>query len=224
MTTKCAKYVSFGLAIIMALGIKMAVVADTVHAAPPVEATTVTVPKTAPEANTDTLIIETAPEMLLPSEIGFDFRALESTGFSYEDIQTIFELEAIRIVNEVRMSYGLQPLRLHNGLARIARLRTEEMVYYNVRGHVSPTTGLEHTAHARAMGLNLAYAGENAGRGPRTPQDIIDGWMESTVHREFILSGHSTSRFPDLGHIGIGFSFDERRTAWTLWQTCNNPA
>ena len=157
-------------------------------------------------------------------EVDFDFRALEAAGLAYEDIQTMFELEVIRLVNEIRAEYGLPPLVLHVGLAEVARLRTEEKVIYDVRGHRSPTTGLEHTAHARAMGLNLAYAGENSGRGPRTPQGIVDGWMASCGHRAFILSGHSTSRFRELGYIGVGFSFGERITAWTLWQTCGNPA
>jgi len=211
------------LAGIMAVGISFMATMG-VHASPPPTETITTAPISTQSNNSYTPDDEQVVTITAPEDIGFDFRALEAAGFTYEEIQTIFELEAIRIVNEVRASYGLQPLTLHSGLARIARLRTEEMVTYNVRGHISPTTGLEHTAHARAMGLNLAYAGENAGRGPRTPQAIIDGWLESPAHREFILSGHSTSRFPDLGHIGIGFSFDERRTAWTLWQTCNNPA
>jgi len=142
----------------------------------------------------------------------------------YEDIQTAFEQEVIRIVNEIRAGYGLQPLVFHVELAEVARLRSTEMVYYNVRGHLSPTTGLEHTEHARAMGLNLAFAGENSVRGPRTPQGAVDAWIASTVHREALLSGHSTSSFPGLGYVGVGFAYDERITAWTLWLTCNNPA
>jgi len=110
-------------------------------------------------------------------------------------------------------------------LAEIARLRTEEKIIYNVRGHLSPTTGLEHTAHARAMGLNVVYAGENSIRAGRTPQEVFDVWMDSSGHRQFILSGHSTSRFTmPLRYIGVGFSFSERTTAWTLWQTCGRPA
>ena len=156
--------------------------------------------------------------------IVFDFRALEAAGFAYEGIQTMFELEVIRLVNEIRASYGLPALTLHPELARIARLRTEEKVKYDVRGHLSPTTGLEHTAHARAMGLDVAIAGENSIRGSRTPQETIDVWMDSPGHRDFILSGHSTSRFRERRYIGVGFSFGDRTTAWTLWQTCGNPA
>jgi uncharacterized protein YkwD len=157
-----------------------------------------------------------------PADIGFDFRALEAAGFAYEDIQAMFEQEVIRLVNEIRAEYGLPILALHLELANVARLRAEEMVTHNVRGHLSPTTGLEHTAHANAMGLNLRYAGENSARGSRNPQAVVNAWMNSAGHRDFILSGHSTSRFPHLGYIGVGFYFDEI-TAWTLWLTCNLP-
>jgi uncharacterized protein YkwD len=67
------------------------------------------------------------------------------------------------------------------------------------------------------------YAGENSVRRPLTPQAAVDAWMNSTGHREFILSSHSTSRFSsitELKYIGVGFSFDDKITAWTLWQTC----
>jgi len=160
-----------------------------------------------------------------PADIGFDRWALQTTGFSHEDIQAMFEQEVIRLVNEIRRDYGLPLVALHPELAMIARLRAEEKVIYDVMGHISPTTGLEHTAHARAMGLNVAYAGENAGRRAPNPQMAVNAWMASTIgHREFILSGHHTSRFSEMSYIGVGFSFDERITAWTLWQTCGRPA
>jgi uncharacterized protein YkwD len=68
---------------------------------------------------------------------------LEAAGFAYEDIQAMFEQEVIRLVNEIRAEHGLPALILHPELANVARLRAEEMVEYNVRGHISPTTGLE---------------------------------------------------------------------------------
>ena len=161
-----------------------------------------------------------------PENIGFCFRTLVDAGYIFEDIQSMFESEVIRLVNEIRAENGLSALRLHDDLADVARHRAEEKLAHDARGHISPTTGLEHTAHARAMGLNLAYAGENAILAGRTPQEVVDVWMASNGHRQFILSGHSTSRFTrPLRYIGVGFSFDDRNfTAWTLWKTCGSPA
>lgn len=148
------------------------------------------------EAEIAAVVIPTPPD-----DIGFDRIALEVAGFEREQIQEMFEWEVIRIVNEIRAEHDLPPLVHHPALANIARLRTEEMVKYNVFSHKSPTTGLEHTAHARAMGLNLRYAGENAVSGRRTPQVVVDAWMASSAHRDFILSGHSTSRFRALRYM-----------------------
>jgi len=170
---------------------------------------------------------ETITAVTPSADIGFDRWALVDAWFSYEDIQTMFEQEVIRLVNIIRAEYGLPSVTFRSDIAVVARMRSDEMIVYDVGGHISPTTGLEHTEHARAMGLNLAYAGENMGRRAPNPQAVVDGWMGSTVgHRDFILSGHSTSRFPQMRYIGVGFAFGGERnlTAWTLWQTCGSPA
>ena len=155
------------------------------------------------------------------NEIGFDFRALEAAGMPYEDIQTKFEQEVIRLVNIIRVDYGLPTLTYHADLARVARLRSEEMIEHGTFGHVSPTTGLEPTAHARAMGLNSRVVGENVGSAG-TPDIVVNGWMNSTGHRNFILSGHLDSGAwsnHNLDYIGVGFAFgSDFGVRWTLWQ------
>jgi len=167
-----------------------------------------------------------------PPDIGFDFRALEAAGFSIGDIQAMFEAEAIRLVNGIRAEHGLPPLIHNPELARIARMRTDEIIEHRSFGHISPVNGLEHTDYAREMGVNTSFAGENAAFGHMTPQAAVNGWMVSTAgHREFILSGSAGNRFTgELRYIGVGFSFGDSditfsngtsppgRTAWTLWQ------
>lgn len=161
-----------------------------------------------------------AEEVRRPEEIGFDFRALYTAGVSVADIQDMFEQEMVRLVNEIRAEHGLAIFTQNQDLAIIARSRTDEMIRYGERvGHVSPTTGLEHTEHARAMGLNVRWASENAGGSP-TPQAQIDVWMASASHRDFILGG-SSSEF-----IGIGFSFGGTfgtTARWTLWLSDMQP-
>ena len=209
------KMIRFGLGILMGLGMQVAVLGAGFSAV---------------EAYANTLPITTSVDecniIIPPADIGFDRWALVEAGFATEDIQTMFEQETLRLVNIIRAEYGLPPVAFCNDMARIARMRSDEMIAYDVGGHVSPTTGLSHTEHARAMGLNLAYAGENMGRRAPNPQAAIDAWMSSTGHREFILSGHSTSRFSQMSYIGVGFAFGGERniTAWTLWQTCGSPA
>jgi uncharacterized protein YkwD len=126
--------------------------------------------------------------------------------FPNADIQTAFEMEVVRLVNNIRVERGLPKLIYHVDLARIARLRAEESREVGV-AHVSPTTGLSHTEHARAMGLNTSFAAENTG-GSRLPSRVVDGWMSSDGHRRFILSGEIDNPFGDLPYIGVGFCPD----------------
>ena len=137
-----------------------------------------------------------------------------------ETIQTIFEQEVIRLVNEIRAERGLVPLIYHPELANIARLRALETDLLPDR-HVSRTTGLAHTEHAIAMGLDVSFAGENRGGGQRTPQQVVNSWMNSQAgHREFILSGSNGNRFGnDLIYIGVGFSGNLSTRKWVLWQS-----
>jgi uncharacterized protein YkwD len=146
--------------------------------------------------------------------------------YSYEQVQTILEQEIVRIANEIRQSYGLPAVRFHAELHRIARHRAQESTDYGyISGHISHLTGLAHTSHARAMGLNVQTAGENWAGGRHSPQAVMDSWMNSAGHRNFILAGHATSTWRNaLPYIaaGVAFDYDEFGNVtnfnWVLWQ------
>ena len=178
----------------------------------------------------------------IPSEVVEVMRSGATTRKMLEmfpdiDIQSLFEQEVIRIVNEIRADHGLLPLTYSPELARIARLRAQESLDYGyIRGHISQTTGLAHTDHARSMGLDVRYAGEiwapGTGSGSMARGFTVNGsacpvntWMASPDHRAFILSGLDGNDFgSDLVYIGAGFAFDHypdsitRLGTWTLWQ------
>ena len=175
-----------------------------------------------------------SPDINVLTRNGATWFQLQTAGFNRREIQTAFELEMMRLVNNIRADYGL-PALIHNPeLAHIARLRAEESMYHNTMSHVSQETGLEHTDHAREMGLNVGFAAENLGGTLRTPQALVEQWMNSAGHRRFILSGlnptaeyHYISWDP-LTQIGIGFDFcqrtsgDHNATRSALWQM-NSP-
>ncbi|MCL2568174.1 MAG: S-layer homology domain-containing protein [Oscillospiraceae bacterium] len=144
--------------------------------------------------------------------------------FPGADVRAMFEQELMRLINEIRSSYGLAPLIRHSALSTIARGRADEMIRHNSMSHVSPTTGLAHTAHANNQGLNVFYAGENAGWGHGTPQDMVTAWMESPVHRDGILVGAEGNRltveWATMPYAGVGFASGDTHewgTAWTFW-------
>jgi uncharacterized protein YkwD len=50
----------------------------------------------------------------------------------------------------------------------------------------------------KAYGISYGYAGENIAKGQRSPQEVMDAWMNSQGHRENILS-------PNFTMIGVGY-------------------
>jgi len=53
----------------------------------------------------------------------------------------------------------------------------------------------------RAFGLRYRYAGENIAYGQRTPQAVVNAWMNSSGHRANILNANYTQ-------IGVGYVAD----------------
>jgi uncharacterized protein YkwD len=58
----------------------------------------------------------------------------------------------------------------------------------------------------RDHGVNYKSAGENIAQGQRTPQEVVQAWMNSPGHRKNILSR-------DFTHIGVGY--ESQGNHWT---------
>lgn len=50
----------------------------------------------------------------------------------------------------------------------------------------------------KALGITYKSAGENIAQGQRSPQEVVQAWMDSPGHRANILNGKFT-------HIGVGY-------------------
>lgn len=111
-----------------------------------------------------------------------------------------FEKEVIRLVNEIRVQNGLKPLTEHWELSRIARYKSQDMVDNQYFSHTSPTYGSPFQM-IRDFGLTYRSAGENIAYGYRTPQSVVDAWMNSSGHRANILHSSYTQ-------IGVGYVAD----------------
>jgi len=149
---------------------------------------------------------------------GATWRELLDLGFNRVEIQGAFEREMIRLVNNLRRQYGLWEFTANDALGNIARLRAEESVRHESFTHRSETTGLEHTDHARAMGVNVYFAGENLSGGRMTVQGTLYGWLNSPLHRNFIFVGHHSAgdwvNFRNINQIGVGFDFNADHAEW----------
>ena len=102
--------------------------------------------------------------------------------------------------NEARAANGLQPLTANWELSRVARYKSQDMADRGYFSHTSPTYGSPFQM-IRAFGLSFRTAGENIAYGQRTPQQVFQGWMNSSGHRANILSASYTQ-------IGVGYVAD----------------
>ena len=104
---------------------------------------------------------------------------------------TQYEQEVIRLVNEIRVQNGLSALTYNWELSRVARYKSQDMVDNRYFSHTSPTYGTPFQM-IRSFGLSYRSAGENIAYGQRTPQAVVNAWMNSSGHRANILSSSYT--------------------------------
>jgi uncharacterized YkwD family protein len=100
-----------------------------------------------------------------------------------------FANEVAALVNQERAKAGLKPLKLDSNLSAMALDKAKDMEKNNYFDHISPTYGSPFDMMDK-YGINYAYAGENIAMGQRSPQQVMNDWMNSTGHRQNILNPH----------------------------------
>jgi uncharacterized protein YkwD len=139
-----------------------------------------------------------------------------------------FEIDVIRLVNEIRVEYGLRPLVICLDLSAAARFHSQDMVDNNFFSHTSPSQSDERGYGGRPHNRTERFAGvgsasENAGSGnwrngvggSSTPQERVQSWMNSPGHRAFLLHSQTVA-------VGVGAAvphwegtdIDEAVRAW----------
>ena len=115
-----------------------------------------------------------------------------------------FELEVVRLVNEIRVDLGLAYLQIDNTLMMSARFYSQIMANLNTNlGHNEGPYRVPGATHGgsrevvRAFGGDLRWNGGNGAAGHRTPQGLVTAWMDSPGHRAYIVS-------PEHRFIGVG--------------------
>lgn len=108
-----------------------------------------------------------------------------------------FEKQVVDLTNAERAKEGLKPLEIHSPLMEVAQAKSEDMAKNNYFSHTSPTYGSPFD-QIKSAGISYRSAGENIAQGQRTPQQVVQAWMESPGHRQNIMNANYT-------HIGVGF-------------------
>jgi uncharacterized YkwD family protein/spore coat assembly protein SafA len=124
-----------------------------------------------------------------------------------QDVKAL-ENEVIKLVNVERSKNGLPVLKANWQLSRCARYKSQDMINKNYFSHQSPTYGSPFQM-MESFGLKFSSAGENIAKGQRTPQEVMNAWMNSPGHRSNILSA-------SFSEIGVGLAKDQYgRCYWT---------
>lgn len=129
------------------------------------------------------------PNLIYPGQV-LNIPSLDSSALS-------FEKEVVRLVNKERTSRGLKPLTQNWELSRVARYKSQDMKDNRYFAHNSPTYGSPGKM-IRDFGISYRSYGENIAKGYSTPQAVVDGWMNSSGHRQNILN-------PSFTQIGVGY-------------------
>lgn len=122
---------------------------------------------------------------------------LKGTSSSYTD-------KVIELVNAERAKSGLAPLAADNALSEYAQLRSTELTDNFAHRRPDGSSPLTYV-----LGLNGTHtAGENIAYGQRSPEEVMNSWMNSEGHRANILSSSFTM-------IGVGCYEENGTLYWT---------
>lgn len=117
-----------------------------------------------------------------------------------------YQSRVVELVNEARASAGLPALLVDNGVQQAAQVRAAEQEI--LFSHTRPDGSSCFSALSEA-GVSYRGAGENIAWGQKTPEEVMESWMNSSGHRANILNENFTA-------IGVGLHEDASGTLyWT---------
>ncbi|MDG5470560.1 CAP domain-containing protein [Jeotgalibacillus sp. ET6] len=116
-----------------------------------------------------------------------------------------FEQQVVDLTNAERSKEGLPALELDTELSKVADDKSLDMQQNQYFSHTSPTHGSPFDM-MKAYGIEYSSAGENIAMGQRSPEEVVQAWMNSEGHRKNIMSSSFT-------HIGVGHV--EEGNYWT---------
>ena len=98
-------------------------------------------------------------------------------------------------INQQRVENSLPALKLNDKLSEAARRKASDMFASDYWAHINPTNGREPWYFFDAAGYDYRYAGENLARDFSTTVPLIKAWMNSSTHKENIVS----TRYQETG-------------------------
>ncbi len=107
--------------------------------------------------------------------------------------------QVVDLVNAERAKAGLSALTVQTDVTAAANVRAREIKQQF--SHTRPN-GSNFSTALQEQGVSYRGSGENIAYGQRTPQQVMEGWMNSSGHRANILNAN-------YKNIGVGYYQDE---------------
>lgn len=127
-----------------------------------------------------------------------------SSNFNYEYCE-----EVLKLVNQVRAEVGVAPLVMDYSMQKASDVRGKEIV--TLFEHTRPNGSICFTALDEA-GISYMTAGENIAWGQRTPEEVMDSWINSEGHYKNIIN-------PSYGRIAVSCYYDPNSDI-ASWNGC----
>ncbi|MFJ6350480.1 CAP domain-containing protein [Streptomyces sp. NPDC054835] len=108
--------------------------------------------------------------------------------------------QVLALANTERRKAGCEPLRSDARLRTAAQRHADDMSDRDYYAHDTPE-GRSPGDRITAAGYDWSTWGENIFRGPHTPAEAVDGWMNSEGHRRNILN----CAFKEMG-VGVNLT------------------
>lgn len=132
--------------------------------------------------------IQSKPQASAPASSKPSTSAPAGTAISYAE-------QVVKLVNEERVKAGVSPLSISYPAERAALVRAKEIE--NQFSHTRPN-GSNFSTALTEQGISYRSSGENIAWGQRTPEQVMQSWMNSSGHKANILSSKFTA-------IGVGY-------------------
>lgn len=166
--------------------------------------TTIKVPITsAPQTTTKAPQTTTkVPQVTIPQPT----KVPESTTKSDSSQNLSYARQVVELVNKERAKAGLNPVTVDTKIEAAALIRAKEIE--KSFSHTRPN-GSSFSTVLTENGISFRGSGENIAWGQRSPQEVMNGWMNSSGHRANILNSKYTK-------IGVGcYVGSNGRIYWT---------
>lgn len=112
------------------------------------------------------------------------------------------ERQVFQLLNTLRTSKGLRPLKMDRSLGAAARSHANDMSARGYFNHTSPE-GEGPGSRARSHGYDGRMIGENIARGYQGAAKVMQAWESSSGHRANMLNAR-------YGAVGVGYDPDGR--------------